>query len=620
MEAPLETETLTPGDRSAQSTAVPTPDELAPLFPQLEIMECLGRGGMGVVYKARQKALDRFVALKLLAPERVSDPAFSSRFEKEALALAKLSHPNIVTVHDFGSVGDGEAHRFYLIMEFVDGVNLRQAMTAGRFTPEQGLAIVPPVCEALQYAHEQGIVHRDIKPENLLLDREGRVKIADFGIAKMVGEVAGLQTVSASQGTHSFVGGTPRYMAPEQASDPTHVDHRADIYSLGAVLYELLTGEAPNGALEPPSHRAKMDVRLDEVVLRALASTPELRFQTAGEFRTQLETVVSAAPRRLTSPDTGISPPQHRSRSNGCMRFFVAMIALLVAIAAGLYFTWQASYGTNPSTPSPNEAERLVLAELVTPSAAFPTTAISLVIVGFVILVLSLPLILRKVPMNALYGARIPASFASEENWYAINAYAGRQLAKGSVAVILTGLVGVFIPWHRQDSYTFWAIGIVLASVLIPAFQMIGLGKWGASIPPNRSRGHKLFMSILLAVPVALFIKTFVLESFVVKGPAAEPEIPHGSYVLALKLRANFHPGDIIIYRNQDNHHWTGRVQGATKGRLLIERRINAPLIDVKISDVDGKIISVLWRTSRTQRARSLPTDGGGDPDAAPGA
>ena len=608
MEAPLETETLTPGDRSAQSTAVPTPDELAPLFPQLEIMECLGRGGMGVVYKARQKALDRFVALKLLAPEKVSDAAFSARFEKEALALAKLSHPNIVTVHDFGSVGDGEDHRFYLIMEFVDGVNLRQAMNAGRFTPEQGLAIVPPVCEALQSAHDQGIVHRDIKPENLLLDREGRVKIADFGIAKMVGDVAGLPPGSASLGTHSFVGGTPRYMAPEQASDPMHVDHRADIYSLGAVLYELLTGEAPNGALEPPSHRVKLDVRLDEVVLRALARTPELRFQTAGEFRTQLETVVSTAPRRPTSPAPGMPLPQQRSRRNGCMRFFVAMISLLVAIAAGLYFTWQASYGTHPSTPSPNEAERLVLAELVTPSAAFPTTAISLVIVGFVILVLSLPLILRKVPMNALYGARIPASFASEENWYAINAYAGRQLAKGSVAVILTGLVGVFIPWHRQDSYTFWAIGIVLASVLIPAFQMIGLGKRGASMPPNRSRGHKLFMSILLAVPIALFIKTFVLESFVVKGPAAEPEIPQGSYVLALKLRTDFNRGDLVIYRDSEHSHRTGRVKGDKDGRLLVERAINTPLVEVSLSSIHGKVVSVLWRSTSQE---SFPDSSG---------
>ena len=141
---------------------------------------------MGVVYKARQKSLNRFVALKLLAPERVSDAKFAERFAQEAKALATLSHPNIVTIHDFGQAGGF----YFLLMEFVDGVNLRQAMKAGRFTPEQALAVVPPVCEALQFAHEHGIVHRDIKPENLLLDKEGRVKIADFGIAKMIGRDA----------------------------------------------------------------------------------------------------------------------------------------------------------------------------------------------------------------------------------------------------------------------------------------------------------------------------------------------------------------------------------------------------------------------------------------------
>src|SRR3954471_20049517 len=197
-----------------------SPEELAPHFPQLEILECLGRGGMGVVYKARQKSLNRLVALKLLAPERTDDAAFTARFEREAHALAALSHPNIVTVHDFGQVGGF----CYLLMEFVDGVNLRQAMKASRFTPEQALAMVPPICEALQYAHEHGIVHRDIKPENLLLDKEGRVKIADFGIAKIVGESGtGVPPVSGADtgGTpvpQSLPAGTPAYMAPEQGS------------------------------------------------------------------------------------------------------------------------------------------------------------------------------------------------------------------------------------------------------------------------------------------------------------------------------------------------------------------------------------------------------------------
>ena len=269
----------------------PAPEEIAPHFPQLEILECLGRGGMGVVYRARQKSLDRFVALKLLAPERVGDPAFAGRFAHEAKALAALNHPNIVTIHDFGQAGGF----YYLLMEFVDGVNLRQAMQAGRFTPEQALAIVPPVCEALQYAHEHGIVHRDIKPENLLLDREGRVKIADFGVAKMLGGHAdtpvrdGRDMRTGASALRSAPAGTPQYMAPEQ-KDHRATDHRADIYSLGVVLYEMLTGELPADKLQPPSKRVQVDVRIDEIVLRALEKTPELRFQSATEMRTQVET------------------------------------------------------------------------------------------------------------------------------------------------------------------------------------------------------------------------------------------------------------------------------------------------------------------------------------------
>src|ERR1700722_7290462 len=203
----LQTDTAFTGDSPSVQPPLP-PEQIAPHFPQLEILACLGRGGMGVVYKARQKTLNRIVALKLLAPERVGDANFAARFAREAQALAALNHPNIVTIYDFGQAGGF----YYLLMEFVDGVNLRQAMSAGRFTPEQALAIVPPVCEALQYAHEHGIVHRDIKPENLLVDKEGRVKIADFGIAKML-HAAG----SDSGFTDSQPAGTPQYMAPEQS-------------------------------------------------------------------------------------------------------------------------------------------------------------------------------------------------------------------------------------------------------------------------------------------------------------------------------------------------------------------------------------------------------------------
>lgn len=289
-----------------------TPEELAPHFPQLEILECLGRGGMGVVYKARQKSLNRIVALKLLAPERADDAKFATRFEKEAHALAALNHPHIVTIHDFGQAGGF----FFLLMEFVDGVNLRQLLQTKRLTPKEALSIVPPVCDALQCAHDHGIVHRDIKPENLLIDKSGTVKIADFGIAKMVGSVAGTparnETMQAGVPA-SLPLGTPDYAAPEQANGTA--DHRADIYSLGVVLYEMLTGERPNAKIEAPSKRVQVDVRIDEIVLRALEKSPELRFSTAAEFRTQLASVVTQTSQRegnrLKTSASYVSTPSH---------------------------------------------------------------------------------------------------------------------------------------------------------------------------------------------------------------------------------------------------------------------------------------------------------------------
>lgn len=306
-----------------------TPEELAEKFPQYEILECLGRGGMGVVYKARQKSLDRIVAIKILPPERVGEERFSDRFAVEAATLAKLSHPNIVTVHDFGETGG----LFYIVMEYVDGVNLRDLLREGKLEPKQALAIVPPVCEALQYAHDKGIVHRDIKPENLLLDRDGRIKIADFGIASLVG-------------ANGEVAGTPPYMAPEQKGN--HIDHRADIYALGVVLYEMLTGERPGKDLVPPSKKVQIDVRLDEMVLRALEKEPERRYQTAGEFRTVVETMAGTpipdTDRRDDAhaeiPERQIEMFERRRRALLWYGFIVSVIGLPVGLALNLPVVW----------------------------------------------------------------------------------------------------------------------------------------------------------------------------------------------------------------------------------------------------------------------------------------
>ncbi len=296
-----------PGVSSEMASArfVPPPvDEIAQLFPQLQILGLIGKGGMGAVYKARQPTLDRLVALKVLPPAVASDPGFAERFNREARTLARLSHPNIVAVHDFGKAGP----LHYLIMEYVDGPNLRQVEQAGKLSPEEALAIVPQICEALQFAHNEGIVHRDIKPENLLLDKKGRVKITDFGIAKMVGVAA---EKGALTGANDVVG-TPHYMAPEQIEKPQAVDHRADIYSLGVVFYEMLTGELPLGKFQPPSKRVQVDVRLDQVVLHTLEKEPERRYQQVSEIKSDVEHIAAKAPNvapGLVAPLAATVPP-----------------------------------------------------------------------------------------------------------------------------------------------------------------------------------------------------------------------------------------------------------------------------------------------------------------------
>ena len=295
----------TEGGAPPHSTAFTPPpiSEVIKLFPQLEILEVIGQGGMGAVYKARQPGLERFVALKILTPRSGGDLDFAGRFTREARALARLSHPNIVAVYDFGQVqrpsapsteaGQAGAPAIlnYFIMEYVDGPNLRQLEQAGKLTPREALQIIPQICSALQFAHDEGIVHRDIKPENVLLDKKGRVKIADFGLAKILGQEADFRLTGARD-----VMGTPHYMAPEQVEKPQEVDHRADIYSLGVVFYEMLTGELPLGKFDPPSHKVQIDVRIDEVVLRSLAKSPERRYQQVSEVKTELETIATTPP------------------------------------------------------------------------------------------------------------------------------------------------------------------------------------------------------------------------------------------------------------------------------------------------------------------------------------
>jgi len=317
---------------------------------------------MGAVYKARQPSLDRVVALKILPIESAGDAGFAERFNREARALAKLSHPNIVGVYDFG-----QTHGLhYFVMEYVDGSNLRQIEQTGKLAPHQALQIIPQICEALQFAHDEGVVHRDIKPENVLLDKKGRVKIADFGLAKILNlEAKDFRLTGARD-----VMGTPHYMAPEQVENPQQVDHRADIYSLGVVFYEMLTGELPLGRFAPPSRKVQVDVRLDEVVLHALEKEPQRRYQQASEIKTDVEHIVTA-PEPVQSPPAvvpAVTPPRRELWKTAVSILAITLTVLLVgSVILGVVLF---SFSGPKNKPSAAATPNLVVAGTVTNLAA----------------------------------------------------------------------------------------------------------------------------------------------------------------------------------------------------------------------------------------------------------
>jgi predicted Ser/Thr protein kinase len=309
----------------------PTPEELAALLPQYRIESLLGHGGMGAVYKGTQPELERAVAIKLLPAEIAADREFVTRFKREARLLAKLQHSCIVAIHDFGETSAGH---LYFVMEYVDGTDLRRILSDSRLNPEQALAVVGQLCDALQAAHRQGIVHRDIKPENVLVTRDGYVKLADFGLARPPQDVG----VSGLTSTNVIMG-TPDYMAPEQCAGAAKADHRSDIFALGVMLYEMLTGLKPRGVFDPPSRKVKLDVRIDQVVLKALQSEPERRYQKASEMKTDVEHIQSSpratAPPRATATMSAAKSP---TASRGLLLAAIALGMLLLASGAGLFY------------------------------------------------------------------------------------------------------------------------------------------------------------------------------------------------------------------------------------------------------------------------------------------
>ncbi|MFO1484702.1 MAG: protein kinase [Verrucomicrobiaceae bacterium] len=256
-------------------------------FGRYSVQAQVGVGGMGTVYRGTQLSLGRPVAIKVLRVSDGYDFAFEDRFRREARAMATLNHPNIVAIYDYGHLG---SEFLFFVMEFVDGTDLGEIMLMNRMTPELALQLLPQICAGLEYAHSKGIVHRDIKPANIMLTRQGEVKITDFGLAKDVAREASMATE-----TH-MVMGTPEYAAPEQFHAHREVDHRADIYALGVVMYQLLTGALPRGTWQPPSMlRPGLDPRLDAVVIRALMPDRQHRYQSIGDMRRAIEAALVPA-------------------------------------------------------------------------------------------------------------------------------------------------------------------------------------------------------------------------------------------------------------------------------------------------------------------------------------
>jgi tRNA A-37 threonylcarbamoyl transferase component Bud32 len=538
-------------------TAADLPElaDIAVAFPDLEIIEKIGQGGMGVVFKARQPKLDRLVALKVLPKALAVTPGFPERFNREGRVLARLSHPSIVTVHDFGESGG----YCFLIMEYVDGVNLRQAMRAGRFTPEQALKVVPDICAALQAAHEQGVLHRDIKPENLLLDTKGRIKIADFGIAKLLDD-RGVDLLLTQSGAKL---GTAPYMAPEQIEQPSSVDHRADIYSLGVVLYEMLTGELPLGRFAAPSEKAAVGGNIDEIVFRALEKERGRRQQSAGEMKTQIEDAASA-------PDSKLG------RQSGILK----LLLKLAGAAAGAIFVCANVFLLH------NFFQALKQDSL---NAALSFLLLN---VGCFSLILNLALWLRLVPINRIYGVQSPATLTSPKRWYEVNAHFGKHAFWWSLAVIGAGVTGFYQLPRHQESYSWAAVALCVVAI---AASVISTLWWMRQHPldkpaPARNRLAKWGSQVVVAAIIALFILSFIITPYKIPQ-ASELGVANGSHWIVSRIDNGFDQGDLIVFDHESGHAWIARVVKREKDGLVLKRGGQTDTFFVKWNQVIGKLV-----------------------------
>lgn len=383
------------------------------LGERYELGETLGRGGMAEVFEGKDLRLNRRVAVKVLRPDLAQDPAFQTRFRREAQSAASLNDPNIVAVYDTGEdvLDGGGEHELvpYIVMEYVDGHTLRELMSSGRrFLPERALEIMDGVLSALDYSHAHGIIHRDIKPGNVMLTRSGDVKVMDFGIARAVADAQATMT----QG--NAVMGTAQYLSPEQARGEI-VDARSDLYSAGCLLYELLTGRPPfqgesavsvayQHVSETPTPPSQLDPTvppgLDGLVLKSLAKDPADRYQSANEFKADLDramaglpvtgpvpTIRATVPGAATTaaiPPVGTPPVTVADQSKRSPLTYVGMTLLVLALAIGALFLgrtlFEGSGGQKVTVPdvvgmSVDKAQRALEAQGLKLGAQTPQTS-----------------------------------------------------------------------------------------------------------------------------------------------------------------------------------------------------------------------------------------------------
>ena len=334
------------------------------------ILEQLGKGGMAIVYHARDTMLERSVAVKVLRKDYSRDPAFQERFRQEARAAANLSHPNIVTVHDFGL----DKGQLFIVMEYIPGTDLKTLIKKrGRFTPEEATPLLVQACAGIGYAHRAGLVHCDVKPQNLLVTPDMRLKVADFGIARALSAIH-------PEEKSDVIWGSPQYFSPEQAAGLAP-SPASDVYSLGVILYELLTGQLPFAANDPaelarlhreatpiPPRRLNPEIPLplEQIILKVLSKEPSARYRTADQLgrvlltfnqppetpeisRTPLSSPVSTSQPTVVSRVTdNIAPTQASEDRSFGIDWITVGLALLTFLAAGglvpfwlyIYFTF----------------------------------------------------------------------------------------------------------------------------------------------------------------------------------------------------------------------------------------------------------------------------------------